>query len=328
MTLNITDDHGRLVDYLRVSITDRCNLKCEYCRPPSGGQPSTPCQMLKLKDLLRLVRVFTGLGVKKFRVTGGEPLVRKGALSFIRQVRQTPGVEQVALTTNGVLLAGMAAPLRQAGVGVINISLDSLSPEKYAAITGGDLFHEARAGIDAAMEAGFDAVKINMVVMRGINDDEVEDFARLTMDNKLQVRFIEYMPATPSGWKREKFMTMDQVMERVRTLGVMAPVNKTRWGGPAKIYKLEGAMGEVGFISPVTSHFCASCNRLRLTAGGSLLTCLFSTDRLELEPMLANGASDVQLAQAIAGYAKIKPAVRDMDAYSRDMEKSMIRVGG
>jgi len=330
MTLeNLTDEYGRSVDYLRVSVTDRCNLKCDYCRPPSDKErSSSPCHMLRFRDLLRLVRIFAHLGVRKFRVTGGEPLVRKGALRFIRQMSRTPGVEQVALTTNGVFLADMAVALKEAGAGVVNISLDSLLPERYTAITGNALLPQVLAGIDAAMGAGFSAVKINMVVMRGVNDDEVEDFARLTIDRKLQVRFIEYMPATPSTWKKEKMLPMAQVMERVSALGALAPVDTARWGGPAKVYRLEGAMGEVGFISPVTTHFCSSCNRLRLTAGGSLLTCLFSRDKLDLAPMLAEGATDSQLALAIARYARIKPAVRDMEEYSRDMGKSMMGVGG
>ncbi|MDH5757823.1 MAG: GTP 3',8-cyclase MoaA [Nitrospinota bacterium] len=328
MNSSFSDGLGRKIDYLRISVTDRCNLKCDYCRPSSIGQPPPMCNMLKFRDLLRLVSIFAALGTQKFRITGGEPLVRKGVLGFIRQVGRTPGVKQVALTTNGLFLARMAAPLKEAGVKIVNISLDSLQAKKYAAITGADMLPEALNGVEAALKAGFDAVKINMVVMRGVNDDEVEDFARLTIDNRAQVRFIEYMPATPSAWTREKYLAMDQVMERVSALGSMAPEAKAQWGGPAKIYKLAGAKGEVGFISPVSSHFCDSCNRLRLTADGSLLQCLFSLEKLALAPMLAGGASDQQIAQAIAEHARVKPAVRDMETYAQDMGKSMMGVGG
>ncbi|MDH4184643.1 MAG: GTP 3',8-cyclase MoaA [Nitrospinota bacterium] len=328
MTHEIVDGHGRIVDYLRVSVTDRCNLKCDYCMPPSGSDPSPKCSILSIKQLLRLVRIFAQLGVSKFRFTGGEPLLRKGIVNLIRQVSQTRGVREIALTTNGILLEAMASPLREAGVGVVNISLDSMLQERYQAITGSAGLERALAGIDAALEASFRAVKINMVVMRGVNDSEIEDFVQLAIERKIQVRFIEYMPATPSAWRRERLYPMDMVMERAGRVARMEPVERARWGGPAKIYRLLEGKGELGFISPVTRHFCDACNRVRLTAEGEMLTCLFSNDRLDLKSMLLSEATDGQIRQAIGEYARFKPAVRDMEGFSTRGQGAMYKVGG
>jgi len=280
--------------------------------PPGGMELSPRCDMLRYKDLIRLITIFGEVGVRKVRLTGGEPLVRKGIVGFIRQINKIPGIEQIALTTNGQLLNRMAGNLKEAGVKRVNISLDSLQKERFQSITGYDGLSATLEGIDKIIEAGVKSVKINMVVIKGVNDDEVEAFADMSRRRAIQIRFIEFMPATPEVWDESRLALMSDVKKRVERMGKLAPCGKSQWGGPAEIYRFEGAVGEVGFISAVSHHFCAECNRLRLTSTGELLTCLFSDNNLDLKSMLARDASDDEIKEAIKTTLKYKDKVRDM----------------
>lgn len=325
----LEDGQGRIIEYLRVSVTDRCDLRCSYCMPPSGVELLPRCEILRYKDLLTLIGVFAELGVRKTRFTGGEPLIRKGIVGFLRQVKNIPGIEKIAVSTNGTNLGRMAGALREAGVSQVNISLDSLKRRRFARITGKDSLEAALEGVRAAVEAGFDSVKLNMVVMGGVNDDEVEDFARLTLNMPIQARFIEFMPATPKLWGEREFVPMEKVKERVERMGKLAPCSPAQWGGPAKVFKLPGAMGEVGFISAVSRHFCGECNRVRLTSAGALLTCLFGEDALDLKKMLRAGADKEEIKKAIVAVLKDKNAVRNMWSGREDAGAlPMSRVGG
>jgi len=330
MDNQLVDGFGRHVEYLRMSVTDRCDLKCAYCMPSGGSGHAAPCDIMTFRDFLRLARIFAGLGVKKIRLTGGEPLLRKGIVTFIRQVKEIPGIGQIALTTNGMNLSSMAREIREAGVSKINISLDTLNREKFIAITGRDGLNKALEGIGAAMEAGFDSVKINMVVMKGINDDEIEEFARMPLTSPAQVRFIEFMPASRSVWSEDKFVSASAVKERIMKMGGITACGKSMWGGPAEIYKFHGALGELGFISAVSHHFCGDCNRLRLTSSGKLMTCLFGGEDADLHKLITSGADDGAIASAITNAVKNKNAVRALPEKDEDFAKrpAMTQVGG
>ena len=280
--------------------------------PPGGADISDNCDMMRLKDLHKLIEIFAELGVHKVRLTGGEPLLRKGFINFVQGVSEIDGIDQIALTTNGMLMKKMATQLRQAGVDRVNISLDTLKPERFHKITGFDSLHQVLEGIDSAIAEGFKSVKVNQVVMAGVNDDEIEDFAGMSVTRPIQIRFIEFMPATPQVWNQKQMLPMTEVKKRVENIGKLAPCEKVQWGGPAKIYRLEGAMGEIGFISSVSNHFCDSCNRLRITSTGNLLTCLFGESALDLKTLLQDGSSKGRIKEVIAEALRNKNAVREM----------------
>lgn len=307
----LVDRFNRRIEYLRMSVTSRCNLSCSYCAPSSENGGDGGCDMLSFNDLLLIADVFARLGVHKVRVTGGEPLVRKGIDRFIAQLAKTPGVDRVALTTNGVFLAQMAHRLKDAGLKAVNVSLDTFDREKYARVTGRDGLDQALAGLGAAIDAGIESVKLNVVVMKGVNDDELEKFAEYTMRKKTQVRFIEFMPHTKGAWNAGQYMPVAEVKKRIEALGALIPCNREQWGGPAEIYRLAGAQGEVGFISAVSRHFCWDCNRLRITADGKLLTCLFEGAALDLKNLLESGASADRISaaaqEALMGKWEMRP---------------------
>ena len=283
------------INYLRLSITDRCNLRCLYCLPRQGWEKLPSPEILRYEEFLRLARVAVAAGIRKVRVTGGEPLVRKGVVYFLRRLKKVPGLEEIALTTNGVLLADMAPDLFRAGLRHLNLSLDTLSAARYREITGDDSFSRVMAGLRRALELGFHPVKVNCVVLKGINDDELLDFALLARDHPLQVRFIEFMPTiSQEHWARH-FLPMDEVRQRLVSLGVMEELTAGPTAGPAHILRPPGFQGTVGFISAVSEHHCQRCNRLRLTAAGSLRPCLFSPEAVDLKGPLRAGADDEQL---------------------------------
>lgn len=299
------DSHGRTIDYLRISLTDRCNLRCIYCMPEEGVHALSHDDILTLEEIERLVRIAADMGITRVRLTGGEPLVRRGATDLIRALKGIPGIESVALTTNGILLPRMAAELAEAGLSRVNISLDTLDPEQYRAITRCGSFEDAMVGIDAALEAGFSPVKLNAVVVRSLNQD-VLSFARMSIDRPLHVRFIEYMPVGESagscgcGWGKEDVIPSDELRAMIDEqaeaagLGRLRPASKHRpsgWG-PARYFEFENAQGTVGFISPLSRHFCSECNRLRLTADGKIRPCLFSDDEFDVRAALRSGGSD------------------------------------
>ncbi len=302
----MTQNNSRDINYLRLSITDRCNLRCFYCLPRQGWHKLPASEILSYEEFLRLARVAVLAGIRKVRVTGGEPLVRKGVVDFLALLREVPGLEEMALTTNGVLLAEMAQDLFAAGLRHLNLSLDTLKAERYREVTGHNRFHQVMSGLWRAVELGFHPVKVNCVVLKGMNDDELLDFALLARDHPLQVRFIEFMPTVShERWARH-FLSMDEVRRRLASLGVMEEVPPRPTAGPAHILHPPGFQGNIGFISAVSAHHCQRCNRLRLTAAGDLRPCLFSPQKLDLKGPLRQGASDQDLRDLFVQAMKLK----------------------
>lgn len=290
----LVDAYSRKIDYLRVSVTDRCNLRCVYCMPPEGIDLIESNDILRYEELLRIARIAASHGVSKVRVTGGEPLVRKGIVDFLKNLSLIEGIEDLSLTTNGVLLKDYAQRLKDAGLNRVNVSLDSMNRERFLKMTRGDNLAQVLDGLEEAEKVGLRPVKINMVVIKGFNDDEVVDFAMMSKTKPYHVRFIEYMPFnTQEGWQREKCLTARQLKEMIDAVEPLVPVTETKGSaGPAKRFRFKDAPGEVGFISPVSEHFCGTCNRLRLTSDGKLRTCLFSDKEIDIRKALRDGSSD------------------------------------
>ena len=315
------DRFGRNITYLRISITDKCNLRCRYCMPEDGVCKKDHMDMMTEDEIITAVEAAAALGITKLRITGGEPLVKKNIVSICRRAAAVEGIQEVCLTTNGVLLPGLAKPLREAGVSRLNLSLDTLNPEKYAYITRIGQINTFRRGLDAAFDASFEKIKINAVLIGGFNDDEIVHMAELTRQYPLDVRFIELMPMYDSGDFSEKaYIPYTKVLER---LPEAVPVESD--GGVAKLYRLPGAKGNIGLISPVSAHFCGECNRLRLTADGKLKPCLHSNDEYVLKGLDFEGMKTV-MKQAIWN----KPSWHgDLDALHHSKAgRNMNEIGG
>lgn len=304
------DAHRRLIDYLRISVTDRCNLRCIYCMPEEGIEEQPHEDMLTYEEIMRVARVAVAHGITRIRLTGGEPLVRKGLVQLVSNLVELPGV-QVALTTNGVLLARFAEALKAAGLARVNVSLDSLDAEEFRRLTRWGELADVLRGIEAAVAAGLAPVKINVVVVRSL-DQDIKAFADLTRRLPVHVRFIEYMPVGGKPmWGDEAFVSADEVRSRLeKVAGPLSPAGKPAGWGPARYFTLEGAKGTIGFITPRSSHFCAQCNRLRLTADGKLRACLFSDDMIDIRSVLRSGGNDEELARVIAQALQSKPRER------------------
>jgi cyclic pyranopterin phosphate synthase len=325
----VEDTLPGLINYLRLSITDRCNLRCFYCTTWVGWQ-KLPCQeILRYEELLRLASVAAGVGIRKVRVTGGEPLVRRGALEFIRRLGQVPGIEEVCLTTNGVRLAELATDLYNTGLRHLNLSLDSLRRDRFREFTGKDHFNDVLAGMERALTLGFAPIKINCVVLKDLNDDELLDFALLTKEQPLQVRFIEFMPTVEEARWRRHFLPIAEVRRRLAGLGPLQAVTSTVTAGPARTFRVPGFKGELGFISSVSDHHCPSCNRLRLTAAGRLRPCLLAAPELDLKGPLRQGADDETLTQLFEEAIRLKGCVSPASALtSPTAGRAMVSIGG
>jgi cyclic pyranopterin phosphate synthase len=325
----LIDGENRHLKYLRVSITDRCNLRCLYCTPEGRIPKLRHGDILSYEEILRLVKIGIGLGIRKVRITGGEPLVRKGVIDLLRRLTAIPDLEDVSLTTNGVLLAAKARQIFDAGIRRINISLDSLDPEKYIQISGYDKFEQVWAGIQLAQKIGFAPIKINVVAMRGINDDEILDFGKFSIEQPFHVRFIEYMPiGTCRMGSRDQILT-PEIKQKIATLGDLTPVDEGHNDGPARRYRLAGARGEVGFISALSHHFCSRCNRLRLTADGKLRACLLSDHHEPVKELLRSGGSDEQLAEIFRTAVRHKSARHHLAANGPTIVKDQMQgIGG
>ncbi len=286
----LRDQFGRSIEYLRISVTDRCNFRCQYCMPLEGLQWLPKAEILSYEEITEVVRQLAPLGLRRLRITGGEPTIRPQLDTLIRQLKAVPDIEDIALSTNGVKLPEMSEALHEAGLDRINMSADSLRPERIAAIARRNIPFDPVASLKAAQEAGLGPLKINVVVMRGINDDEIADFARLTIDHPWHVRFIELMPV---GDLREltdsHIVPSDEVLGRVAELGSLTPANGPKGNGPAAYYQLPGAAGTIGVITPMTHTYCGSCNRVRLTADGRLRTCLYGDHEVDLRTPLRAG---------------------------------------
>lgn len=279
------DTFGRRITYLRLSVTELCNLRCRYCMPAAGVPKKEHDEMLTEEEMILAVRAAARLGVNKLRITGGEPLVKKNILSICEKTAAVSGIREVCMTTNGILLPAMAKDLRKAGVKRLNISLDTLDPEKYHSVTRIGNFEEARAGILAALDAGFDQVKINTVLVGGFNDMEIRDIAGLTREYPLDVRFIELMPMVDRGeFSRDAYLSGDVVLEKLPELQ-----DVSEDGGVAKLYRFPDGLGRIGLISPISAHFCARCNRIRLTADGRIKPCLHRPAELSIKGLDEEG---------------------------------------
>ena len=325
----VTDTHGRRINYLRLSVTDRCNLRCTYCIPAEGIRRLPAADVLTYEELHTIARAAVGIGVEKIRITGGEPLVRRGVTAFLARLRGIPGLKRLTLTTNGVLLRELATELKRAGVDSINVSLDSMRPEVFSRITRQGELSEVLAGIAAAERAGFRHLKINTVVMRGINDEELLDFAALTLDSPITVRFIEYMPtAGQHGW-RSLLVGGDELRSRLARRFRLEKVESDALDGPAANYRIAGAAGRVGFITPMSCHFCAACNRIRVTSSGTVKGCLFEEATVNLRPYLASGDTD-GLEEALRRAAWRKPLGHGLQAGAggEGSRLAMSQVGG
>jgi len=291
MQTTLTDQFGRRIEYLRISVTDRCNFRCVYCMPVDGLPWLPKAEILSYEEITEIVRQLAPLGLRRLRITGGEPTIRPDLVTLIRMLRAVPEIEDISLSTNGVKLPELAPALREAGLDRVNMSSDSLRPDRISAIARRNLGFDPVVAASAAQDAGLDPIKINMVVLRGINDDEVEDFARLTVEHPWHVRFIELMPV---GDLREltwdHVVPSEEILDRISAIGALSPDSgPARGNGPAKYFRLADALGSVGIITPMTHTYCGSCNRVRLTADGRLRTCLYGDHEVNLRDPLRNG---------------------------------------
>jgi cyclic pyranopterin phosphate synthase len=330
--MKLVDTYGRKIDYLRISITDHCNLKCYYCTPFSGRDHLSRTQILSYEEMLKVAKAAAHCGITKIRITGGEPLVRKGVVEFCRMLSEIDGLKSLALTTNGIYLEEMAEPLFDAGVRRINISLDTLRPERFEKITGYNRLPRVLAGIRRAEQIGMQPIKINTVVMRGINDDEIEDLARLTLDKPYHVRFIELMPTDSSayGYYESLFIPVEEFMKKINQVDRVKIEPTTDSYGPARLCKLPGAIGKVGFIAPISWHFCGSCNRLRLTADGKIKTCLFSQEEIDIKAPLRTGALQNDIINIFRQAVAEKPSGHHLNAkdHQNACQRAMHAIGG
>ncbi len=326
------DLYQRPIDYLRISVTDRCNLRCVYCMPEEGVPQCSHNDVLRYEEIVRVVRAAAALGICKIRLTGGEPLTRLGLVDLVRLIARVPGIDDLSMTTNGILLSHYAEALAEAGLQRVNISLDTLRPERFRAITRlGDL-DEVLAGIAAAYRAGLTPVKINTVVIRDLNDDEVVDLARRALDEGWNLRFIEWMPvgevALTRDW-RALVVTAKEIRVQIEAaLGELVPTTLEHGAGPARTYRLPGTEGTLGFISPVSEHFCAQCNRLRLTADGKLRPCLLSADELDARAPLREGAGEEALKAVLLDAIRAKPRRHQLNLEEPVAGRAMAQIGG
>ena len=324
----LIDTYGRRINYLRLSVTDRCNLRCCYCMPAEGVAKLEHGELLSYEQLFRVASACVAQGIEKIRVTGGEPLVRKGLTDFLKRLSGISGLKELVLTTNGMLLKELALPLREAGVARLNISLDSLKPDTFARITRSGDLAKVLDGIAAAEQAGFPPVKINMVVMRGVNDDEILDFAALSIDKPYTVRFIEYMPTLRDrGWHAQ-CMPGSEILARIAGRYALLPLVGAENAGPARNFKINGAAGAIGIITPISGHFCESCNRIRVTAAGFVRGCLFSEHGVDLKPLLES-PNPALLVETLRRMVTEKPGRHHLAEEGEEkLRLNMSRIGG
>lgn len=326
---HLIDGFGRVIDDLRVSVTDRCNFRCVYCMPAEGMQWLAPERLLTFEEITKVVSVFLSLGVKTVRLTGGEPTLRRGLASLVAMLRALSSELDIAMTTNGFLLEQMAAELKEAGLDRVNVSVDSLMQHRFAEITRRDALHKVTAGIAAAERAGLGPIKLNCVVVKGRNDDEILDFARLARQSGYGVRFIEYMPLDAEmKWSRDDVVPMEQIISRIQEVFPLIPIDSGP--APARTFAFaDGAPGTVGVIPSVSQPFCASCNRVRVTADGQLRTCLFSIDETDLRKTLREGGSADDIVRSIKRAVSEKQEGHKINRVDfQRPERSMSMIGG
>lgn len=323
----LIDDYNRVIDYIRISVTDRCNLRCRYC--VDGDFPFIPhTEVLSYEEIIRFVKICAPMGVRKVRLTGGEPLARRGLPYLLKELAAIPGIEDISLTTNGVLLGDMVEELQDAGLKRVNISLDTLKKDRFAYITCVDTFDKVIAGIKKATYSGLRPIKINTVIIKDFNDDEILDFVRIARKWDHEIRFIEFMPFGDSSlWKSSEIITSEQIEEVIRGEFELIP-SKHSDRGPAKVYDIGGGSGRIGFISPVSSHICAECNRIRLTSGGTIRPCLFSDVEYDVKALIRSGKSDEEIKEFIRSVVKVKPERKLEMGTIRKCQRSLRGIGG
>jgi cyclic pyranopterin phosphate synthase len=336
--MKIIDSTHRPINYLRISVTDRCNFRCIYCQPENGITLLKHDDILRYEEIVLIARAASQLGINKIRLTGGEPLVRADLSELVKKLADIPGIDDISLTTNGMLLKEYARDLKKAGLKRVNVSLDTLKSERFEAITRLGKLDKVLQGIEAAKHAGLLPVKINTVVIRDINDDEIMDFARMTMKKDWHIRFIELMPFVTDNPPEEhnigilkqsqQFVPVQEIKEKISSLGGMSPSLDMKGNGPAKYYRLRGAKGTIGFISPVSEHFCFQCNRIRLTADGKLRPCLLSDIEVDIRPFIRGNIDRAQVKQKIVEAIKSKPRRHKLDEGSIATNRFMSQVGG
>ncbi|MGB9730825.1 GTP 3',8-cyclase MoaA [Calditerrivibrio nitroreducens] len=324
----LTDKYGRTYRYLRVSVTDRCNFRCKYCIPTHNFKFIDHSEILRYEDLIFALKIFSKYGIKKIRLTGGEPLVRKGLTNFISNIKSETDIEEITLTTNGSLLTQFAENLKKAGINRINVSIDSLKPERYQLITGGFDLNNIIDGIKSAQDAGLFPIKINTVLIKGFNDDEIVDFCHFAADNNVTVRFIEFMPIGNSiGWNKDAIIRGKEILDIIREHFSLTKIEKHKFEGPALNYKLSNG-ARIGIITPISNHFCGECDKLRITPDGKLRPCLLSDREIDLTYAIKMRDEDLFLK-------KIKESldIKDWSHHISDCEsikfnRTMSKIGG
>lgn len=328
-TNRLIDKYNRHLNYLRVSITDRCNLRCIYCLPKDRIPKLSHDEILSYEEILRVIRIGVDMGITKVRITGGEPLVRKGVYDFLENLTAIQGLEDVSLTTNGMLLAENIDRIKDAGISRLNVSLDSLSAERYREITGRDGLAKVWKGIARAQDRGMEPIKINVVALRGYNDGELGDFAALTLEKPYHVRFIEYMPMGMNRVDSRHHLLTPEIKERIAARGELIPLKHNHNDGPAERFKFLGARGEIGFISALSHHFCKTCNRLRLTASGQLRSCLLGDHQVDIKTPLRTGCGDAVITESFLRAVQGKPSRHRLSTHiATTVDAQMSSIGG
>ena len=333
----LIDNFGREIYYLRISITDRCNYRCIYCQSEKEFEFIPHQEILRFEEIVEIVQEAVNLGITKVRITGGEPLVRKGVVDFIKKLRKIKKLEDISLTTNGFFLSEYAEKLKGAGLNRVNISLDSLQEEKYKKITRGGSLEKVLKGINFALKAGLLPIKINTVLIRGINDNEVDDFVKLTLKRPLNIRFIEFMPSGEEviGEFENKFISVQEIKEKLIKKYLLNPIKISTANGPAKYYQIKGGQGTIGFITALSQHFCKTCNRIRLTSEGKLRPCLFSNKEVDIKQAIRNAKTDDKIIRSkiirnnIEKAISIKPEGHKLnEKFSNRDSFKMSKIGG
>uniref|UniRef100_A0A0A9X9J3 Molybdenum cofactor biosynthesis protein 1 n=1 Tax=Lygus hesperus TaxID=30085 RepID=A0A0A9X9J3_LYGHE len=325
----LKDSFGRQHTYLRISLTERCNLRCEYCMPEEGVDLTKKQKLLTTDEMLRLAELFVKQGVTKIRLTGGEPTVHKDIVPIVESLKSIEGLDMVAITTNGLMLTRMLVSLQRAGLDVVNVSLDTLQSNKYEKITRRKGWNRVIAGIDLGIQLGYQPLKINVVAMKGFNDDEILDFVEFTKDRNVDVRFIEYMPFTGNKWDTDKMLSYKEMMTIIRNRYPDVSPLRNHPNDTSKAFKIPGYEGQIGFITSMTQHFCGTCNRLRLMADGSLKVCLFGNAEISLRDALrANSSEDDLLAMIGAAVFRKKKQHAGMLDLAHMPNRPMILIGG
>jgi len=328
MSENLIDSFGRRIEYVRLSVTDRCNLRCFYCLPRHARGFTPHADWLDHDEIERVITAFRMLGVRRVRLTGGEPLLHQDLPTLVRRLRDAAGIEDISLSTNAILLSRSASALRRAGVARINVSLDTLRPERFAHIAGGGALAEVLAGLAAARDAGFNPIKINMLALRGVNDDEFVDMTEFCQRNGFTLRLIEAMPVGQAGREASRhYLDLQEVKRCLAEKYDLVPT-AVPGGGPARYFRVSGSGLDIGFITPISQHFCASCNRVRLAVDGTLYLCLGQEDKLELRPLLRAGISDAGLRTALVDAIRRKPEHHEFRERPQQVIRFMSITGG